>query len=124
MKMYLAAILGLATIEGVKEGDSETDFPQPLHRINGIIKPIKLLIIKYFRPWRSLERTLLKMKGLTSSKASPFESLNYKNSYLDLPILNILVPQVGQVPWVAGFLFFIVTALGLFISFLALHLTQ
>jgi hypothetical protein len=44
--------------------------------------------------------------------------------YLLLPILNILVPQVGQVPVVAGLLFFIVIALGAFISFLVLHLTQ
>ena len=41
-----------------------------------------------------------------------------------LPILNIVVPQVGQEPLVAGFPFFIVTALASFISFLALHLTQ
>jgi len=41
-----------------------------------------------------------------------------------LPILNILVPHEGQVPWVAGFPFFIVIALGALISFFALHLTQ
>jgi len=41
-----------------------------------------------------------------------------------LPILNILVPQVGQVPEVAGLLFFIVIALGAFISLLVRHLTQ
>ena len=44
--------------------------------------------------------------------------------YFVLPILNILVLHVGQVPVVAGFSFFIVTALGFFITFLALHLTQ
>jgi hypothetical protein len=49
---------------------------------------------------------------------------NKLDCYLALPILNILVPQVGQAPVVAGFLFFIVTALGFFISFLARHLTQ
>jgi hypothetical protein len=41
-----------------------------------------------------------------------------------LPILYILVPQVAHVPVVAGLPFFIVTAVGFFISFLALHLTQ
>lgn len=41
-----------------------------------------------------------------------------------LPILNILVPQVAQVPVVAGLPFFIVMLVGSFISFLALHLTQ
>jgi len=41
-----------------------------------------------------------------------------------LPILNILVPQVAQVPVVAGLPFFIVMAVGFFISFFALHLTQ
>jgi hypothetical protein len=44
--------------------------------------------------------------------------------FLALPILNTLVPQVGQVPWVAGFLFFKVTSLGFLISFFARHLTQ
>jgi hypothetical protein len=34
------------------------------------------------------------------------------------------VPQAGQVPEVAGLLFFIVIALGFFISFLVRHLTQ
>jgi hypothetical protein len=41
-----------------------------------------------------------------------------------LPILNILVLHVGQTPWVAGFPFFMVIALGLFISFVARHFTQ
>jgi hypothetical protein len=41
-----------------------------------------------------------------------------------LPILNILVPQVGQVPWVAGRLLAMVMDLGAFISFFARHLTQ
>jgi hypothetical protein len=40
------------------------------------------------------------------------------------PILNILVPQTEQVPCVAGLPFFIVTAVGLTISRLALHFTQ
>jgi hypothetical protein len=47
-----------------------------------------------------------------------------QTSYLLLPILNILVPQVGHTPWVAGLPFFIVISLGFFISFLALHFTQ
>jgi len=41
-----------------------------------------------------------------------------------LPILYIPVPQVGQVPFIAGLPFFIVTGVGFFISFFALHLTQ
>ena len=41
-----------------------------------------------------------------------------------LPILNILVPHVTQVPVIAGLPFFIVIAVGLTISFFALHLTQ
>jgi hypothetical protein len=43
---------------------------------------------------------------------------------LAAPILNILVPQLEQVPVVAGFPFFIVIAVASFISFLALHFTQ
>jgi hypothetical protein len=38
--------------------------------------------------------------------------------------LNILVPQEGQVPWVAGRMFFIVIDLGFFISLLVRHFTQ
>lgn len=41
-----------------------------------------------------------------------------------LPILNTLVPQVGQTPWVAGLLFFMTILLGFLISFLARHLGQ
>jgi hypothetical protein len=44
--------------------------------------------------------------------------------YLALPIRNIFDLQVGQTPDVAGLPFFIVIDLGVFISFLALHLTQ
>jgi hypothetical protein len=40
------------------------------------------------------------------------------------PILNILVPQTGQTPWVAGLPFFMVTLLAVFISCLARHFTQ
>ncbi len=46
-----------------------------------------------------------------------------RSDYL-LPILNILVPHVPQVPVVAGLPFFIVIAVGLCISFFALHFTQ
>jgi hypothetical protein len=56
---------------------------------------------------------------------SAMEDGSYEVTYdYYLPILNILVPQVGQVPVVAGFLFFIVIALVFFISLLALHFTQ
>jgi hypothetical protein len=41
-----------------------------------------------------------------------------------LPILKTFVAQVGQTPWVAGFLFFMMIALGFFISLLARHFTQ
>ena len=41
-----------------------------------------------------------------------------------MPILNILVLQVGQVPWVAGLPFFMVMELVLLISRFALHFTQ
>lgn len=41
-----------------------------------------------------------------------------------LPILNILVPQVVQMPWVAGLPFFIVTFFSSFIILFDLHLTQ
>ena len=41
-----------------------------------------------------------------------------------LPIRNILVPQAGQVPWVAGLPFFMVMLLAFLISFLVRHLTQ
>jgi hypothetical protein len=41
-----------------------------------------------------------------------------------LPILNILVPQTGQIPWVAGLPFFIVTFFSSFIVLLDLHFTQ
>jgi ABC-type polysaccharide/polyol phosphate export permease len=40
------------------------------------------------------------------------------------PIRNILVPHFGQVPLVAFLPFFNLTAIGLLISFFALHLTQ
>jgi hypothetical protein len=46
------------------------------------------------------------------------------NSDYPLPILNIFVPQLGQVPCVAGFPFFILIALESFISFLDRHFTQ
>src|SRR5437868_14724229 len=40
------------------------------------------------------------------------------------PIRNILVPQTGQTPWVAGLPFFMVTFFSSFIVLLALHLTD
>jgi hypothetical protein len=41
-----------------------------------------------------------------------------------LPILNILAPHSGHVPWVAGRPFFIVTGMGSFISRLVRHFMQ
>jgi len=43
---------------------------------------------------------------------------------LPYPILYIFVLQVGQVPFVAGLPFFMVTDFGFFISLLVLHFTQ
>jgi hypothetical protein len=40
------------------------------------------------------------------------------------PILNILVPHTGHVPWVAGFPFFIVIFCSFDMSRFALHFTQ
>ena len=40
------------------------------------------------------------------------------------PILNILVPHTGHIPWVAGLPFFMVMLLASFISLLARHFTQ
>lgn len=44
--------------------------------------------------------------------------------YYFAPILNILVPQTEQMPWVAGLPFFMVTFFSSFIVLFALHLTQ
>lgn len=41
-----------------------------------------------------------------------------------LPMRKILVPHLGQAPWVAGRLFFNVTALGLAISTFFRHFMQ
>jgi hypothetical protein len=56
--------------------------------------------------------------------AAPFVTLNIRDSYFAAPILNIFVPHVGQIPVVAGLLFFITTGWAFFISRLALHFTQ
>lgn len=44
--------------------------------------------------------------------------------FFPLPIWNIFVPQVAHVPLIAGLPFFMVTAVGSFISVFALHFTQ
>ena len=44
--------------------------------------------------------------------------------YFVEPIRNILVPQVGHTPWVAGLPFFMVIALASFISLFIRHFTQ
>jgi len=54
---------------------------------------------------------------------SIYKSL-YNTDFYFLPILNILVPQDGHIPCVAGLPFFMVMDLGSFISFLARHFTQ
>lgn len=46
------------------------------------------------------------------------------SAYLAAPMRKTLVPQVGQVPWVAGLPFFMVIAWGLLISLFSRHLTQ
>jgi hypothetical protein len=48
----------------------------------------------------------------------------YRYRYYFLPILNILVPQLGHTPCVAGLPFFMVMDLALLMSFLARHFTQ
>ena len=45
-------------------------------------------------------------------------------SYSSLPILKILVPQSGQVPWIAGRPFFMVTCFGSWISTFFFSFTQ
>jgi hypothetical protein len=47
-----------------------------------------------------------------------------KNEKDHLPILNIFVPQMEQIPVVAGLPFFIVTFFSSFIDLFDLHLTQ
>jgi hypothetical protein len=49
---------------------------------------------------------------------------NNKKQVIYFPILNIFVPHTVQIPWVAGFPFFIVTFLSSFIDLFDLHLTQ
>jgi hypothetical protein len=60
----------------------------------------------------------LGLESSPNSFALGAKRLNY------FPILNILVPHVGQTPSVAGLPFFMVTDLAFFISRLLLHLTQ
>jgi hypothetical protein len=49
---------------------------------------------------------------------------NGKKKNVYLPMRNIFVPQTGQMPWVAGLPFFMVTFFSSFIILLDLHLTQ
>ena len=49
---------------------------------------------------------------------------NLKFYFFAAPIRNMLVPQVGQTPLLAGLPFFIVMALAFFISFFKRHFTQ
>jgi len=53
-----------------------------------------------------------------------FTKKDYLMFSYTLPILNIEMPHVGHVPFVAGLPFFMVTAWVLFISLLSLHFTQ
>jgi hypothetical protein len=78
----------------------------------------KLLQIHFSYPLLNLPAK--KKIGILPKKDAYFL---HRNCYY-LPILNILVPQVGQTPWVAGLPFFMVIALAFFISFLARHFTQ
>ena len=63
-----------------------------------------------------------KWKGLDIQPLPRSDLPEYQ--FQPLPILNILVPQLGQTPCVAGLPFFMVIDLVSFISFLARHLTQ
>ena len=61
----------------------------------------------------------------TRSKTTVSKSIRHAGiDYFAAPILNIFVPQVSQVPVVAGLPFFMVIAVASFISFFALHFTQ
>ena len=72
------------------------------------------------RVGRGLERLLV---GAPAPPGNPlFES--GERAYLLFPILNILVPQVGQTPCVAGLPFFIVMAFSSFIVRIVRHLIQ
>jgi hypothetical protein len=70
--------------------------------------------------------------GVAESRTACAGRLSFEETALSVrrevwnyaPILNIFVPQDGQMPWVAGRPFFMVIATGSFISFLALHFTQ
>lgn len=62
--------------------------------------------------------------ALRERSAGISEILEMLGCYEALPILNILVPHTGQIPWVAGRPFFIVMASVSFISRDDLHFTQ
>ena len=63
-------------------------------------------------------------KGTGFREPVPFHFHEAAWNIYFLPILNILVPQTGQTPCVAGFPFFIVMLFGLFISLLVRHFIQ
>ena len=100
--------------------------------------PFQLLEL-YYNPAhfvRMLKRNVIKMyksfKSVIPNRgagypsvwiSSPRKTVAILSGYA-FPILNILVPQFGQVPWVAGLPFFMVIALASFISLLARHFIQ
>lgn len=58
--------------------------------------------------------------GAGAARPAPLGWMDYE----DAPILNSFVEQSGHSPWTAGRPFFMVTCVGFFISFFALHFTQ
>jgi hypothetical protein len=60
----------------------------------------------------------------TSERVYTSPNRKQKEKKDHLPILNIFVPQIEQIPVVAGLPFFIVTFFSSFIDLFDLHLTQ
>jgi hypothetical protein len=82
-----------------------------------ISKKLRKISIDFF--WKKITEE----KEISSE--APLGSWKATGVYFDIePILNILVPQTGQVPETAGRPFFSLTCFGFFISRDFLHLTQ
>ncbi len=76
--------------------------------------------LQYWEGWRYSSVNQVALTCITLGLLRPSEKVY---CYL-LPILNILVPHTGHVPWVAGLPFFMVILLGSFISLLVRHFMQ
>ena len=99
-------------LNAIDDASHGSSFPQP------DLTPVTKRLVH--RVGRGLERLLV---GAPAPPGNPlFES--GERAYLLFPILNILVPQVGQTPCVAGLPFFIVMAFSSFIVRIVRHLIQ